>query len=376
MQSLVGDALLFAVAFGLTAVGFFVVARKVSGPILLLTELIGRLAERDYAVEIPAGPVGNEIGRMSQALVVLRENGRRELSEERDRAKAQHETERRAAAVDTLCRQFDRRVGGKLASVEDAVLQLMTAAISMTDKAKRSSVSSTSIAEAANEASTGVQTVVAAIEQLSASVAEISRQMARSTGISNEAISKAAKTEQSIAGLANASQTIGKIINIINAISVQTNLLALNATIEAARAGDAGKGFAVVAGEVKLLANQTAQAIEEITQQISQMQEMIAEAVHGVHAMAGVIREMNGITTGIAAAVEEQGTSSSEIARSVHDVADAANRMSNLTSDVSEAVSQSKDIADQVRSAAETMHAQSADLRSEVATFLDVVRTG
>jgi methyl-accepting chemotaxis protein len=79
-----------------------------------------------------------------------------------------------------------------------------------------------------------------------------------------EAIDKAAQTDQSIAGLATASQKIGEIIALINGIASQTNLLALNATIEAARAGDAGRGFAVVAEEIRNLANRAAQATAEI----------------------------------------------------------------------------------------------------------------
>jgi methyl-accepting chemotaxis protein len=375
MRNLIVDSLLLAAALALACFGFLIVVRRVSSPILSLTTLIGRLAEQDYSVDIPTGTRAHEIGRMSQALIVLRENGRRAKAEELARAEEQKERERRAAALDALCRQFDGRVGGNLASVEKAVTQLEQASASMSDTAEHSSETSASVAAAAHEASTSVSTVAAATEELSSSVAEIGRQMTQSTQISAEAITKAAETDQSISGLATASQKIGEIIVMIHDIASQTNLLALNATIEAARAGEAGKGFAVVASEVKSLANQTAKATEEISQQIAQIQSMTEEAVGGVHAMSDVIREMGSITTGIAAAIEEQGAATSEIARNVHEVADAANRITSLMGNVSEAVSQSRMVAGEVRMSAESMKKQSADLKSEVAGFLEGVRT-
>src|SRR6185503_10372159 len=108
------------------------------------------------------------------------------------------------------------------------------------------------------DASSNVQTVAAASEELSASIAEISRQVTNAATTASRAVDEARQTDATVQGLAETAGRIGDVVKLISDIASQTNLLALNATIEAARAGEAGKGFAVVASEVKGLANQTA----------------------------------------------------------------------------------------------------------------------
>src|SRR5690606_357715 len=109
-------------------------------------------------------------------------------------------------------------------------------------------------------ASQNVDSVAAATEEMSASIAEINRQVHESTCIANEAVQQAEITDARIGELSKAAARIGNVVNLITSIAEQTNLLALNATIEAARAGESGKGFAVVAQEVKTLATQTGKA--------------------------------------------------------------------------------------------------------------------
>src|SRR5207342_3768635 len=111
---------------------------------------------------------------------------------------------------------------------------------------------------------------------------EIGRQVEASARIAGEAVEQAQNTDARISQLSQAAARIGDVVDLIQTIAGQTNLLALNATIEAARAGAAGKGFAVVASEVKTLAEQTAKATGEISQQISSIQAATQESVGAI----------------------------------------------------------------------------------------------
>ena len=180
-----------------------------------------------------------------------------------------------------------------------------------------------------------MQTVASAAEELSASISEIARQVAQSSEIADQAVQDANRTDSIVKTLADGAQKIGDVVGLISTIAGQTNLLALNATIEAARAGDAGKGFAVVASEVKSLANQTAKATEDISQQVAQIQVATKEAVTAIEAISQTIGEVSRIATAIAAAVEEQGAATQEIARNVHEAASGTQQVGTNIAGVS-----------------------------------------
>ena len=128
-------------------------------------------------------------------------------------------------------------------------------------------------------ASNNVGTVAAAAEELSSSVAEISRQVSALQRDRQQGGRRRRAHQRHRQALSTGAEKIGEVVKLIHSIAAQTNLLALNATIEAARAGESGRGFAVVASEVKALANQTAKATEEISAQVAAMQASTSDAV-------------------------------------------------------------------------------------------------
>src|SRR5262249_52951661 len=151
-----------------------------------------------------------------------------------------------------------------------------------------------------------------AADELTGSIGEIGRQLARTADIVRGAVDEAQGTNREITALAQAAQKIGDVIKLIRAIAGQTNLLALNATIEAARAGETGKGFAVVAAEVKSLAVQTAKATEDIASLIMAVQSATSGAVDAIGRIASRMQEIDSYASAVSSSVEEQSAATAE----------------------------------------------------------------
>jgi methyl-accepting chemotaxis protein len=169
--------------------------------------------------------------------------------------------------------------------------------------------------------------------------------------------------------LHESSAEISAVVKTITSIAEQTNLLALNATIEAARAGEAGKGFAVVANEVKELAQETAQATEDIGRRVEAIQVDTADAVAAISEINSIIERISAYATTIAAAVEEQTATSSEMARSVSEAASGSGQIAESIRDVAEAVRVTTEGTEDSRAATVELARMSAELKTVVAQF-------
>ena len=291
---------------------------------------------------------------------------------ERERVSMQEQQQRRAV-IDQAIAAFRRRVEDHLKTVAEGAAAMRCTATTLFSNSGQTSNSADGAVSASNEASTNVETAAVAADELSGSINEIVRQLAKTTEIVRSAVGEAQGTNRQISALAQAAQKIGDVIKLIRAIAGQTNLLALNATIEAARAGEAGKGFAVVASEVKSLAVQTAKATEDISRLIMAVQAATSSAVSAISRISGRMQEIDSCATAVSAAVEEQSAATGEISQSVASASDGAKVVVSVLGKVTGAAAQTRQSAENVLTASQAVEAAAVELRREVKGFLSRV---
>lgn len=354
--------------------GGILLVRSITKPLAAFTAALRRLAGGDLTFAIPGIGRHDEIGRMAAAAGIFRDSMLKEQALTVEQLAEQTRREERARWMEDLTRSFDQSANTLLQQVVGAAAGMQQACRAMSDKAVETAQQAGSAADSVQQASANVQTVAAATEELTASIAEIGGQAIKSAEIAGQAVTEAQRTDHQIRGLAGAAEKIGDVVRLISAIAEQTNLLALNATIEAARAGEAGRGFAVVAAEVKGLAGQTAKATEEITAQIGAIQSETTVAVGAVQSIGRTVGTMNAISSAIAAAVEQQRAATDDISRNIEEASRGTDAVSDTVITASTAADETRRVAEDVGAAASGVSRSAEALRAEVVRFLADMR--
>ncbi len=372
-QTVVIGVLLLLLAVSVSLM--FLVRNTVVGPINRMTGTMQRLASGDMDAEVPALDKRDEIGAMAKAVQVFKETGieTERLREEQVKAEQRAEEEKRQATL-KMADDLESSVKSVVDGVGGAATEMKVTAQSLSAASEQTTSRAGTVATASEEATATAQTVASAAEELSKSIQEISRQVGDAKNVASTGKGQAESTNVTVKGLAEGAQKIGDVVSLINDIAEQTNLLALNATIEAARAGEAGKGFAVVASEVKSLANQTAKATEEISQQIGTMQESTQKTVSEIEAVVEAMGRIDEMTTEVASSVDEQNAATQDIAQNIQRTATGTQDVSSNIVEVNSAAQQSSEAAGKVVEVVGQLTTQSDTLRSELEQFLAKLR--
>jgi len=195
--------------------------------------------------------------------------------------------------------------------------------------------------------------------QLSASSMEVARR-------GGEAVARVVGTMEGIAG---SSQKISDIVTIIEGIAFQTNILALNAAVEAARAGESGKGFAVVAGEVRALAQKSAQAAKEIKDLIEESVARVGDGSAQAEQAGATMQEIVESVRRVTDIMGEISAASQEQSSGIEQVNLAISQMDGVTQ-------QNAALVQQLGGAAAQLASQSTHLRTAISVFRTGARQG
>lgn len=359
-------------ALTIGVIGYFV-SRHLRTTIQHVIRINSAIAEGKLGVDIPEPDGRTETAQLYAALKVFQYNT---IEKARLEAKARNDESRRQLRqkrVDERIDAFESLAQALLATVGGDMENMQATAKALAEAARETSVETADAASASLEASTKVQTVAAATDELAASIAEITQQVDDTRDIVMGTTEGVRKTNTSVTNLSEAAAKIGEVVDLIRDIAERTNLLALNATIEAARAGDMGKGFAVVAAEIKSLALQTAKSTEEIAAQIGAIQASTSVSAESIRQFASRMEDVNSSASVIARAVEGQKSATAEISENIQRAAAETRKVAGNMTNVSVAVESTLRSAALVQQTSSRVFDQTEALRVAINDFLKEV---
>ena len=255
------------------------------------------------------------------------------------------------------------------ASLRRLVGQVRTSSDSIATASGQIATGNLDLSQRTEEQASNLQQTAASMEQLTGTVAtnaETARQAAALASAASGAAADGGQAVQRVvstmADIAASSRQIAEIIGVIDGIAFQTNILALNAAVEAARAGEQGRGFAVVAGEVRILAQRSAQAAREIRTLIHASVEKVDSGGSLVEAAGRTMAEVMGQVQRVSDLIGEISAATQEQSLGIGQVGQAMSQLDQVTQ-------QNAALVEESAAAAESLSQQAAHLVAAVSVF-------
>ncbi len=252
---------------------------------------------------------------------------------------------------------------------EHSMARIQSAAHDTTEISQQLAVGSEQQAEGARQQAASLEETAASLEEITGTVkqsADNARLAHQMSGIARSGAEQGGAVVRDVVNamqaITTASKQIGAIITTIDEIAFQTNLLALNAAVEAARAGEQGRGFAIVAGEVRKLAQRSAEASKEI-------KVLIVDATAKVEAGSGMARQAGDALNEIVAGVKKVADLVAEISVAAQEQALGIEQVNQAVTQMDSVTQQNAAQTEQLSTIAKSMETQATALQHQADQF-------
>ena len=353
------------IAIGISIFFALFVGRRISKPIIMVTDILNTTAELDLRDIEETGEIKtvlnreDEIGSMLRATASLRTSLRDII------ATIDNTVYNVAENIDYL----NQATGETSQSINDVAITVEELAKASMGQAEDGEVGATKLINLAEEIANAVNNgEIATNNSMSAGKttqegSKALNTMAEKINITNDATDIVA---ENINSLLDKSQSIGSILNIINDISEQTNLLALNAAIEAARAGDAGRGFAVVAEEIRKLSEETGRATKDIEKILHLIQDEVEITKNNMDISEDAIRDVNASLENLNKSFNDIYSATMEAIKAIRKLNEGLN---SIDEDKEEAIMAIESISSVTEETAASTEELSASMEEQAATI-------